>query len=180
MVQLTTFKNESGEGMNTKRLVTLSVFLSISIVLSILESFIPAIPIPGAKLGLANIMTLVVLSTYGRKDAFALIILRIILVGFLRGSLGSPSFFFSLSGGLVAYSFMAIFIEFKRFSLITVSIMGAIGHSIGQIGMAIIILSTPQLVLYLPWILLIAIVTGVFNGLVAMKFIVITKTAQLT
>ena len=70
--------------MNTKRLVTLSIFLSISIVLSIVESFLPVIPIVGAKLGLANIMTLVILSLYGEKDAFVVVILRVLLVSILR------------------------------------------------------------------------------------------------
>jgi heptaprenyl diphosphate synthase len=73
--------------MNTKRLVTLSIFLSISIVLSIVESFLPVIPIVGAKLGLANIMTLVILSLYGEKDAFVVVILRVLLVSILRGLL---------------------------------------------------------------------------------------------
>lgn len=165
--------------MNTKRLVTLSIFLSISIVLSIVESFIPAIPIPGAKLGLANIMTLVILSLYGEKDAFVIVILRILLVGLLRGTLGSPAFFLSLSGGLVAYAFMVVFLKLKVFSMVSVSIMGALGHSLGQIIMAIIILSTPQLIYYLPWLFILSLVTGIFNGLVAIKFIDISKTAQI-
>lgn len=165
--------------MNTKRLVTLSIFLSISIVLSIVESFIPPIPIPGAKLGLANIMTLVILSIYGEKDAFVIVILRVLLVGLLRGTLASPAFFLSLSGGLVAYAFMVLFMKLKAFSLISVSIMGALGHSLGQIVMAIIILSTPQLIYYLPWLFVISLATGIFNGVVSIKFIDISKTAQI-
>ena len=94
--------------MNTKRLVTLSLFLSMSIVLSIVESFIPSFAIPGAKLGLANIMTLVILNLYGEKDAFLIIILRIFLVGLLRGTIGAPAFYLSVSGGVLAYLLMTV------------------------------------------------------------------------
>lgn len=163
--------------MKTKRLVTLSIFLSISIVLSIVESFLPLIPIVGAKLGLANIMTLVVMSMYGEKDAFVIVILRIILVGFLRGSFGNTPFFLSLGGGLTAYVMMAIFYRFKGFSVISVSIMGSLGHSLGQIVVAIIILETSQLAFLFPVLFLIAIPTGIFTGSVARKFIKITETS---
>ena len=141
--------------MNTKRLVTLSLFLSMSIVLSIVESFIPSISIPGAKLGLANIMTLVILNLYGEKDAFLIVILRIFLVGLLRGTIGSPAFFLSLSGGLMAYLLMVAFLKMKVFSIVGVSGMGSLGHSLGQVLMAIVILSVPQLVYYFPLLFLI-------------------------
>jgi heptaprenyl diphosphate synthase len=161
--------------MNTKRLVTLSIFLSISIVLSIVESFLPVIPIVGAKLGLANIMTLVILSLYGEKDAFVVVILRVVLVGILRGSIGNPGFFLSLGGGLTAYLMMVIFLRLKVFNIISVSVMGSLGHSVGQIAVAIVILSTNELVYYFPFLFLIAIPTGIFTGSVAKKFISITK-----
>ncbi len=165
--------------MNTKRLVTLSVFLSMSIVLSIVESFIPSISIPGAKLGLANIMTLVILNLYGEKDAFLIVILRIFLVGLLRGTIGAPGFFLSLSGGLIAYIMMVIFLKLKIFSTVSVSVMGSLGHSLGQILMAIIILSTPELAYYFPLLFLIAIPTGIFTGLVAKKFNDISRKSIL-
>ena len=161
--------------MNTKRIVTLSIFLSISIVLSIVESFLPVIPVVGAKLGLANIMTLVILSLYGERDAFVVVILRVILVGFLRGSLLNPGFFLSLGGGLSAYVMMVIFMRLKVFSITSVSVMGSLGHSVGQITVAVIILSTTELVYWFPFLFLIAIPTGLFTGSVAKKFIQITK-----
>ncbi len=161
--------------MNTKRLITLSLFLSMAIVLSIVESFIPSFSIPGAKLGLANIMTLVVLNIYGERDAFLIVILRIVLVGLLRGI--TIGFFLSLSGGIFAFLLMVIFKRLKIFSIVSVSVMGSLGHSVGQIIAAIIILSTPQLVYYFPFIFLIAIPTGVFTGLVAKRFTEISKRA---
>lgn len=161
--------------MNTKRIVTLGIFLSISIVLSIVESFLPIIPVVGAKLGLANIMTLVILYMFGERDAFVVVILRVILVGLLRGSLGNPGFFLSLGGGLVAYLMMVLFMKLRVFNIISVSVMGSLGHSVGQIAVAIFILSTNELVYYFPLLFLIAIPTGFFTGSVARKFIQITK-----
>ena len=163
--------------MDTKRLVTLSIFLSISIVLSIVESFIPSISVPGAKLGLANIMTLVILNLYGEKDAFLIVILRIFLVALLRGTIGAPAFFLSLSGGFLAYFMMVLFNKLKIFSIVGVSIMGSLGHSLGQVLMAMIILSLPELVYYFPLLFLIAVPTGIFTGFVAKKFIEISKKA---
>jgi heptaprenyl diphosphate synthase len=178
MLQLLKLKQTKiGDYMNTKRLISLSLFLSMAIVLSIVESFIPSISVPGAKLGLANIITLVVLNIYGEKDAFLVVILRIVLVGLLRGI--TIGFFLSLSGGVFAFLLMVLFKRFKIFSIISISVMGSLGHSVGQIAMAIIILKTPQLVYYLPWVFLIAIPTGIFTGLVAKKFTEISKKAIL-
>ena len=142
-----------------------------------MESFLPVIPVVGAKLGLANIMTLVILSLYGERDAFVIVILRVLLVGLLRGSLGNPGFFLSLGGGLTAYLMMVIFMRLKVFSIISVSVMGSLGHSVGQIVVAIIILSTNELLYYFPFLFIIAIPTGIFTGSVAKKFIEITKNS---
>ena len=102
--------------MNTKRLTSLAIFLSISIVLSILESFIPSFSVPGAKLGMANIVTLVVMYMYGEKDAFLILVLRIILVGLLRGSIFAYPFWLSVSGGMLAFSLMYTFKKLKVFA----------------------------------------------------------------
>lgn len=153
--------------MSTKRLTRLSMLLAISIVLAIVEAFLPAIPIPGVKLGLANVITLIILVVYDKKDAFIVLLLRVLLVSLLRGTFLNISFYMSLSGGIVAYTFMLITMYVKKFSLVGVSISGAFGHSIGQIFMAIILLSTPALVYYFPYILLLSITTGVLTGFIA-------------
>lgn len=156
--------------MKTRKITLLAILLSISIVVSIVESFLPAIPIPGAKLGLANVITLVIMYRYSKKDAFIILLLRIILVGLLRGTIGTPTFFLSFSGGMVAYLFMYLIKITNVFSVVGVSILGAFGHSVGQIMMAIILLNTPQLIYYLPYILFISIITGVVTGLIARRF----------
>ena len=165
--------------MKTNRITTLSIFLTISIVLSILESFIPSFSVPGAKLGLANIVTLVIMYLYGEKDAFVVLILRIILVGLLRGSIFAYPFWLSLSGGMVAYTLMFTFKRLKIFNMVSISVMGSLGHSLGQIAMAIFLLDTRELVFYFPLLFLIAIPTGVFVGVVSNRFLGISKSLMI-
>jgi heptaprenyl diphosphate synthase len=104
---------------------------------------------------------------FNRKDAFIVLMIRIVLVALLRGNIFNISFFLSLSGGIMAYILMILSYKFKYFSLIGVSISGAFGHSLGQIIMAIFLLSTPSLIYYFPYILLLSIGTGVVTGYIA-------------
>ena len=157
--------------MDIKRITSLSLFLAIAIVLSIVESFIPSIGIPGARLGLANIVTLVIMYIYGERDAFMVLVMRIFIVGLLRTGLLSPGFALSLSGGMLAFILMFTFKKINKFSKVSVSVMGSLGHSLGQIIMAIIILSTNELVFYFPLLFLIAVPTGLFVGFTADRFI---------
>ncbi len=161
--------------MKTKRITLLAIMLSLSIVLSIVESLLPVIPIPGVKLGLANVVTLIVMYIYGEKDAFMVLLLRIILVGLLRGNIFSVTFFLSMSGGMTAYLMMILFKNVKVFSVIGVSIMGAFGHSVGQIVMAIFLIERAELIYYFPYVLVISVITGVLTGLVAYKSLDIMK-----
>ncbi len=162
--------------MRTKRLTLLSIMLSVSIVLSIVESFIPVF-IPGVKIGLANVVTLIIMYLYGEKDAFLVLILRIVLVGILRGTIFSVTFYLSLSGGLSAYLLMFTFKQLRVFSMIGVSIMGAFGHSVGQIAMAIFLIERKELIYYLPYILVLSIITGVLTGMIANRSLSIVKKA---
>lgn len=158
--------------MNTRKLVRLSMLLSLSIVLSILESMIPIVGtiVPGIKLGLANAVIVFVLYMYSFKEAVYVSILRIIIVGILRTGLFSIMFFFSLSGALMSILFMMLFKKMKL-SIVGVSIVGAVAHSIGQIIVAIIFLNNVNIVYYLPYLLLLSIPTGIIVGISAKEVI---------
>ena len=165
--------------MRTKRLTTLSILLAISIVLSIVESMLPVIPVPGVKLGLANVVTLVVLYLYSDKDAFVLLLLRIILVGLLRGNIFSVTFYLSFSGGMTAYLMMYIFKHINIFSLVGISIMGSFGHSVGQIIMAIFLIERTELIYYFPYKLVLSVLTGILTGLLSTRVLKIMRKAQI-
>lgn len=148
-----------------KKFTRLTMLLALSVVLNIIESFIPLFNgnIPGLKLGLANIIILIVLYMFSFKDALYVSLLRIILVGILRTGLFSMTFFFSLGGAIL--SLCSMFIAKKtKFSIIGVSIVGSIFHSIGQILVAILIIKNMYIIYYVPWLLLFSIPTGILVG----------------
>ena len=148
------------------------MLLSFSIVLSILESFVPLFNgfIPGFKLGLANIIVLIVLYKYDIRDVFFVSILRVIVVGILRTGLFSINFFFSLFGALFSCVSMVIFKKTKL-SMIGVSIIGSIFHGIGQVVVAVVLLNG-NMIYYLPWLLFFSIFSGCFIGFVSKKLLV--------
>lgn len=155
-----------------KKFMRLTMLLSFSIVLSIIESFIPLFNgyIPGLKLGLANIIVVMVLYKYSVKDVFFVSILRVFVVGILRTGLFSVNFFFSLTGALFSCIAMIIFKKTKL-SMVGVSIIGSIFHSLGQIVIAIVMLKNSNMIYYLPWLLLFSIPTGLFVGIVSKKML---------
>ena len=155
-----------------KKFTRLSILLSLAVVLNIVESFIPLFNgfIPGFKLGLANIVILFILYKYNLKDAFYVGILRVFLVGILRTGLFNTTFVFSLSGCILSILMMFIFKKYFKLSIIGVSVVGSIFHSLGQVMTAMILLNNNMLY-YLPWILLLSIPTGIIVGLISKKLL---------
>ena len=152
---------------NTKKLVFLSLLVAQAMVLSWLESMIPFTPgIPGAKLGLANIVTLIALSTLDFKSCLTIVLMRTTLTSFLFGTVSS--LLYSLSGGLLSLVVMALILKLlpKSFSLMAVSIIGAIAHNLGQLLMAALVIENINILYYLPFLMLLAIPTGLFVGIV--------------
>lgn len=155
--------------MSVKRVCVLAMMLAIAIVLNILESFLPMIP--GVKLGLANIIILIMLYEMKPTEALLVDLLRILLASLLRGNLLSPTFFMALSGGIISFLTMFLFTKIKCFSPIGVSVIGAVSHTAGQIVVAILLLHTTKVVYYLPFIALLSIVTGVLNGILVKVYL---------
>lgn len=159
--------------MNTKKIAKLSMLLSISVVLGLLESLIPIFSgvIPGIKLGLANIVIVYAIYKFSFKDALYISILRVFLIGLLRTGIFSITFFFSLSGAVISLIFMYLVKKYTKLSIVGVSIVGAIFHSVGQIIIAIIFLSNINIIYYLPILLISSVITGILVGLCADKII---------
>ena len=156
--------------MNTQKLVLISILLAISIVLNIVERVMLGgiTGLPMVRLGLSNIIILMVFYLYKTKDAFLVLSLRIFLVGVFT-SLFSPTFFLSLGGGFMAFTGMYLGLKVRLFSMIGVSVLGAFGHALGQIIAAIILLETSSLIVYFPWLVALSIPTGILTGFVALK-----------
>lgn len=163
--------------MSLKRVVIISMLTTMAIVLSILESFIPVF-VPGVKLGLANVIILIMLHEFKSYEALMVNIIRILLVGLLRGTIMTPTFLMSLSGGMLSFLIMLIFSKIKVFSIIGVSVLGSVSHCLGQILIAIILLSTNAVIYYLPFIGVLSLATGVISGLIAKGYLRVSITSR--
>ena len=152
----------------TKKLVFLALLTAISLGIWVIEAQIPApIPVPGVKLGLASIITLAAMVLLGRKEALAVLVMRVFLACLFAGSFSA--ILFSLTGGLFSWAVMALTVGlFEEKRLWVVSVFGAIAHNAGQLLAAIAVTKTPALLAYGPALLCAAIVTGVFTGVAAM------------
>ena len=154
--------------MKVQKMALLGVLTAAAIVIAILESFIPSVGIPGVKLGLANIVILIILYELGIWEAAVVNLLRVLVVSLVRGTFLSMGFLMSLTGCIFSLGIMILFyLLIKKFSIIGVSVIGSIFHVTGQILIAMFFLETAYIFLYLPVIAISAIITGVFVGIVA-------------
>lgn len=148
----------------TKKLTLCALLTALALGLSYAERFFPLqlmIPLPGIKLGLANVVTLVVLSLLGERYAFGILTARCLLGSFFGGLTGLA---FSLFGGLLALTVMCLAAKIKGLSFYGISVLGAAAHNIGQILVAMALLGSPYVAAYLPWLLLISVFTGLLTG----------------
>lgn len=149
----------------TKKLTLLALFTTIALVIFTIESAIPPIvPIPGVKLGLANIVTLILVINRMPREAAVVLFMRIALASIFAGQM--VSFFFSILGGLFCLIAMYVTNRLLKGQLIWfTSIIGAIFHNAGQLLAAIITLQSLYVIYYMPFLLVSGIITGLFTGL---------------
>jgi heptaprenyl diphosphate synthase len=153
--------------MSAHRLTQLALYTVLALALYGAESLLPpSVPIPGIKLGLPNVVTLIVLRRLGGKDAFLVLLARILLSTLILGQM--MSFFYSLIGGMLSFCMM-VFISklLNGHFLMLISIAGAIAHNIGQILVAMIFTLSPAVLAYLPYLIISGGITGCFIGLLA-------------
>jgi heptaprenyl diphosphate synthase len=152
--------------MKTKRIAFLSFCISLSMILSFVESQIPAlVAIPGIKVGLPNLVMVFLLYRTGWKETVVVSLIRIFLVSMLFGNVQTMTF--SIAGALLSLLGMIILKKTNWFSCITVSIVGGIFHNIGQIIAACLWTQTAQIAYYLPVLLVSGTIAGGLIGFVA-------------
>lgn len=150
----------------TKRLTTLAICISLALVLSYLESLIPTfVPIPGIKLGLANIAVIFLLYRMGAVASVCVSALRVVLLALLFGS--PVSMIYSAAGALLSFTVMLLLKKLTPLGTVGVSVAGGVCHNIAQIAVASVILGTNVVLYYLPFLLLSGTVAGVGVGLAA-------------
>lgn len=153
--------------MKLNKILSLALLTAISLALFIVENQIPApVPAPGVKLGLGNIIVVCVLFLYGRREALAVLLAKLLLSALLTGNLGALAY--SAAGGLLSWGGMCLLRPLLRQRQLWVaSVLGAMLHNLGQLLAAMLIAAAPGLPAYLPVLLLSGMVTGLFTGLAA-------------
>lgn len=158
-----------------KQIVKIGLLVSCACVLQVAESLLPH-PVPGARLGLANMITLVALVTSGFGVALQIALMRTLISSLILGTFLSPSFMLSFSGALVSTLVMGIFYKLStsghrvRFSIIGISVFGSLSHNAAQLGLVYLLLVKNRSVFLLwPWLVISGVIMGWITGMIAMQ-----------
>lgn len=152
--------------MKTKKVAMLGLSIALAMIMSYIEVLVPlSFAVPGIKMGLANIVIIFVLYKIGTKEAILVSLIRVFLVSLLFSNV--MAMWYSLAGAVLSLGIMWILKKTDKFSVVGVSIAGGIMHNVGQIIMAVIVLGTEQIALYLPVLVITGTVTGVVIGIVS-------------
>ncbi len=150
----------------TKRIAFLGIMTSVALVLSYLEAMLPPIyaAVPGIKAGLPNIVIILLLYRLSWKEAAVISLLRVFIVALLFGN--AMTLAYSLAGAILSLAVMASFKRLDLFSAVGVSILGGVAHNLGQILVAIVLLSSTLIGYYMIILTITGTLAGVFVGLV--------------
>ena len=163
----------------TKKLVFMALLTAVALTIFVIENQIPApVPIPGVKLGLANIITLVAIRLLGRKEAGAILLVRIVMGAMFAGS--PSTLLFSAAGGTLAYLLMcALTSFFGDRQLWIVSALAGMAHNAGQLATCMLVVKTPGVMAYAPILAVSGILTGIFTGLAAQYLLEALKKLKI-
>lgn len=155
----------------TKKLALMALLTAIALTIFVVENQLPApVPIPGVKLGLANIITLVTMLLLGKKEAGAVLLVRVLMGAMFAGS--PSTMLFSAAGGALAWLVMCLTVGlFEEKQLWIVSALAGLAHNAGQLLTCALVVKTPGVFAYAPILAVSGVITGVFTGLAAMYLI---------
>lgn len=152
--------------MTTKRAAYCAMLTALAMIFGYVEALIPfGIGIPGVKLGLANIVIVLALYILPAYQAFAIQLMRIVLVSFLFGNLSMT--LYSLAGGVLSFLVMWLLKRGDGFSITGVSIAGGVSHNIGQLVVAVLVVQNLKIAFYFPALMIAGLITGCLIGMLA-------------
>lgn len=151
--------------MKNKKLTLLGLYISLALILSFIESILPPIiPISGVKLGISNLVILIVLVNLSTKDAFYVFLGKIILSSIFIGQ--GMTFFYSFTGGLLSFICMLLLLKILGVKhILFISIFGGLSHNLGQLLVAYILLQSYSLLYYIPVLFLSGSIMGALLGI---------------
>ncbi len=151
----------------TRKLTLMALLTAIALTVFVIENQIPApVPVPGVKLGLANIVTLITMKLLGKREAGAVLLVRVLMGAMFAGS--PSTLLFSAAGGALAYLVMCLTAGmFADNQLWIVSALAGVAHNAGQLAACVFVVNTPGVFAYAPVLAASGVITGVFTGLAA-------------
>ena len=160
------------------RVAQFGVFVALALIFSYVETLVPVFfVVPGMKLGLANLVTVIVLYKLGGKEAFWVLTVRVLLAGFLFGNLFS--ILYAMAGGALSFAVMVLAKKSGMFSVMGVSIAGGAFHNVGQLIVAVLVVETYSVTYYLPVLLVAGEVTGFLIGVLSDRMLKTLKKINL-
>lgn len=157
-------------GSRIRKMTTITMLLAMSIVFHMLEPAIP-LPVPGVKLGLANIFGLIALFLFGVKEMLGINFMRVLIASLLRGIIFGTGFWLSLSGVVLSSLVVIVFYRYTKLSIVGLSVAAAAFHNLGQILAITVIWSSIFLIYWLPPMIWLSIPTGILTGTLAKEAI---------
>lgn len=164
---------------NARDIARLGVFLALATSLHIFEAQLPSLPIPGAKIGLANLVSVFALYAWGFGEALLIVVMRQLVGSLVTGTIFAPAFFFGLAGGVLSVAVMALALRLGRaLGPVAISLLGATAHNVGQLLAAWAMLGQAQVFYYLPYLLWFAVPSGALVGVTARRLLPFIHLAQ--
>ena len=154
----------------TKKVSVIGLFTAMALLLSCIENMLPfRTGIPGIKLGIANLIIVIAFYFLPSGEVLSISLLRVFFLSVFSGSPFTAAFSFT---GAIA-SFFAMYISYRRnsFSPVGISLIGGVTHNLAQLLISAFLLNTPAFLWYSPVLLISGIITGLINGLIAIKII---------
>ena len=165
--------------LDVKKMTLLGLFTAVALILSYIEALIPPIfaALPMVKIGLPNIVIIFVLYKVGAKSALAVSVIRVLINGLLFGN--AVGVIYSLAGALLSLALMTLIKKINAFSVVAVSVLGAVAHNLGQVTAAVIIMQTAAIFALIPALSIAATLSGIIIGLVSATTIKLLKNIKI-
>ena len=149
---------------SARRIATLSVLTAMGLITFMIESLFPPLFLPGAKMGISNVFSLLTLIVMGPTEAFILVIVRTTLGSMFTGNMST--LMYSMTAGVVSVAVSSVLVEFvyPRVSIVAISVVAAVLHNLTQNLVFCLISNTPEMFAYMPWLALLGVVAGIIVG----------------
>lgn len=157
-------KSNNKPRISTRKIATLAILCAMGLIMFMIESLFPPLLLPGAKMGLSNIVSLLTLIMYGPWEALLVVVVRTVMGSVFTGSMST--LMYSLTAGVVSTLVSAVLVQlvYPRISIIAISVVSAVVHNITQNIVFCAVTNTPEMYSYAPWLAIVGVAAGLIVG----------------